>query len=43
MTDGKLMRTLRFSTYLHDAAFSADGKLLAITGEDGTVAIFGIP
>jgi WD40 repeat protein len=43
MTDGKLMRTLRFSTYLFDAAFSADGKLVAVTGEDGTIAIFGIP
>lgn len=43
MSDGKLIRTLRFNTYPIDAGFSVDGNLLAIAGNDGTISILGIP
>ncbi|MCI0617333.1 hypothetical protein L0244_30530, partial [bacterium] len=42
MSDGKLIRTLKFNYFIHDVEFSFDGKLIAIAGDDGTINIWGI-
>jgi WD40 repeat protein len=42
MSDGKLIKTLKFNYSVHDVEFASDGKLVAIAGDDGTINIWGI-
>jgi WD40 repeat protein len=42
MSDGKLIKTLRLNFFVQDVVLSADGKLMALAGHDGTISIWGI-
>jgi WD40 repeat protein len=42
MKDGKLIKTLRLNFFAQDVVFSADGNLMAVAGQDGTISFWGV-